>query len=215
MDPVAEKRLRSGVWSHKSEQNFETGMPIETWTLDLIKLNEAMTHVMRTPHLMQEYATMPCEFVDRRFGEGTYKAMMTHGKDDYYRERRHLPITKYMGMDLARERDATMAYLYNSGTSTNTTTSTSGTTATYVSMMQDEMRRQMERETMYRMDTLYGHKVIPPGPTIKKGKRDKPISFRKKLVRNLPFVHGGDSLVQTLQREFDHWAGDQMKLLHG
>ena len=213
MDPVADKRLRSGVWSHKSEQNFETGMPIETWTLDLIKLGEAMLHVMRTPHLAQEYATMPVEFVDGRFGEGTYKAMMTHRKDDYYRERRHLPITKYMGMDLAREKDE-MAYLYNTGTASNITT-TSGTTATYMNMMQDEMRRQIEKETMYRMDTLYGHKVIPPGPTIKKGKRPSAVSFRKKLVRNLPFVNGGDGLVETLQREFDHWAGDQMKLING
>ena len=35
-----------------------------------------------------------------------------------------------------------------------------------------------------------------------------------RLVRNLPFVNGGaDDLVNTLQREFNHWAGLQMMVI--
>lgn len=83
-----------------------------------------------------------------------------------------------------------MAAYYDTGTSTNTTTS-SGTTWT----------------------SLYGHKVVHPKEMIKKRKAE--VALRKKTVRNLPFVDGGDGLVRTLQREFDHWAGDQMRILHG
>lgn len=39
------------------------------------------------------------------------------------------------------------------------------------------------------------------------------IKFERKLVRNLPLVYGGDSVADTLQREFDWWAGEQVKRL--
>ena len=97
-----------------------------------------------------------------------------------------LRTPRHMAMDLARDRDMAMAYGYT--TATNTTT-TSGTSGNY--WMVDEMTK------------------------VKKRKAHSPIRFKKKLVRNLPFVDGGDGLVNTLQREFDHWAGDQMKVLYG
>ena len=34
-------------------------------------------------------------------------------------------------------------------------------------------------------------------------------------VRNMPFVCGKGDLLNTLQRDFDHWAKPQMRMLHG
>lgn len=67
-------------------------------------------------------------------------------------------------------------------------------------------------------DTLY----IRPGeskhvfPDIWKddAKKVDTIKFKTKAVKTLPFeVSRGKTLLQSLQQEFDHWAGKQMDLL--
>ena len=98
----------------------------------------------------------------------------------------------------AAERD--MA-LWTGTTSTNTTTS-SGTSADYIMMLQEEMKRKIASEVM-----------VPPQFISKDS--SKSVSFKKKLVRNLPFIDGGDGLVKTLQREFDHWAKPQLEIMRG
>lgn len=76
-----------------------------------------------------------------------------------------------------------LGHYYASNTATNTITTTSGTTD---SIWVNPQSR---------------HKTKPITP-----KKKKP----KGLVRNLPFVNGGD-IIETLQREFDFWAGAQRK----
>lgn len=77
-------------------------------------------------------------------------------------------------------------------------------------------RRHPGDRIHFRVPPDYGYKMYdqydkrPMRPTSPKDRKDT-VTFERRLVRNLPFVHGGDGLAATLQREFDHWAGDQVR----
>jgi hypothetical protein len=81
-----------------------------------------------------------------------------------------------------------MAYWIDTTSGTTTTTTTAGTSC--------------------------GNIVISSPPPQRQQKTKPYVATAKKLVRNMPFVHGGDSLLATLQRDFDHWAGSQLKVVN-
>ena len=90
----------------------------------------------------------------------------------------------------------------NTSTNTNTFT-TSGTTSTN----SNEFFTAAGARQMFIRD-----EVRAAGEKAVKAFGSKP---SRKLIKNIPFkVEYGGSLLASLQREFDHWAGDQMKLVN-
>lgn len=207
--PDEYKRMQSGFWTHEYRiENDET-----VWRCDRRKLDEAVRALMLNRESATQFAQDPKGYLDWRFGEGTgYVYAHKHkGDGPYidYRFPRWMDQEKaryYKGIDFARDdRVDAMAY-WNTGTTTNTTTATSGSTFIMENntFIRDEIKRQQEKMVT---DTLYGTKVRKP---------TKPFRFKKRLVKTLPFkVETGGSLLASLQREFDHWAGDQMKVVNG
>lgn len=207
--PDEAKRMRSGFWTHDYRiENDET-----VWRCDLRKLDEAVRRIMLDRQFSMAFAQDPKRFLDEHFGEGTGYCY-SHSRQDMdrpymdYRFPRWMDQEKaryYRGIDWARDDKVdAMAYLYNTGTSTNTTTATTASGSTYWinDFMKDEIKRTQER--------MISKGVLGSKP------KDKPIRFKKKLVKTLPFkVETGGSLLASLQREFDHWAGDQMRLVNG
>lgn len=60
----------------------------------------------------------------------------------------------------------------------------------------------------YTTTTTTGHyHLLRPSAAFEKGKARGLKAQPKGLVRRFPFVDGGDGLLKTLDREFDHWAG--------
>ena len=116
------------------------------------------------------------------------------------------------GYDYARndKRDA-MAYanMSNStftGTTTNTVATTSGSAAGFSWFDGDRMRG----DSVFTKDTSHAIRA-----QTKKMVKDT-FKFKRKLVKTLPFkVETGGSLLNSLQREFDHWAGPTKKELFG
>lgn len=197
--PDDHRRLRSGFWKH--EYRIDSGETV--WRCDLHKLHDTVRDILMDQFEHRKFSEDPHRYLDMMFGEGTSKVYFSkHESNRPYVDYR-MPSHYHMGMDLARERDATMAYLYNTGTTSTNTTTTSGT-ADYMMMVQEEMKRKMRNELMVPANNF---------PPIKK-KKDDTFKFRPSLVRNMPFVHGGDSLLKTLQRDFDHWAKEQMGVIN-
>lgn len=229
VDPVARRRLASGVWSHTVETNFETSVPIESWTLDVRLLREKMSEFMRTMSYAEHerYTANPGEWIDHYFGEGTFKGMTTWQREGGgygpYREKRHLPMSAII--ERQRRDDAVDALAYAmeqqkrntkmalnpyfiSGTATNITTSTSGTSGSMwfdnSRFVKDEMKRLTEKMVT---ETLHGKKV----------KREPTYKWKPRhVISNIPFkVRAGKSLLETLQADFNAWAGEQMRVCRG
>lgn len=190
-DPESAKRLASGFWSHQYDHFGD----IETWSCDKRKLNDALVAKMRDPEFSYNFNNNPRRLLDGLWGEGTYEAFR-HSSND----RVNIRLNPFL-------RENQMALYTGTSTNTNTiTTTTAGTSGYYYGYDQrmyirDELDAQMRREVQ--------------NAIAKEGKKLSSYKFRKKLVKNLPFVNSSDGLVKTLQREFDHWAGDQMKVLYG
>ena len=97
-----------------------------------------------------------------------------------------------------------LGYIHNTGFTTATGTATNITTT---SNTDSWIMEHQQEQRIYEQQQRVRKKRMQEKESI----RFKPNS----LVRNLPFVHGGDSLLATLQRDFDHWAKPQMRLLNG
>ncbi len=96
-----------------------------------------------------------------------------------------------------------------SGTSSTFTTNTAAATDTYL-WAQEAAARERQREAIISQQQAFNpyRKSFTTKSVAKK-------SVAKSLVRNLPLVAGSGDLVNTLQREFNHWASLQMQALHG
>lgn len=152
---------------------------------DLHKLHEAVNRVMMDSHESRLFRENPQRYMAARWGEATAKVYFS----------KHPINEKYIAMQLAPDWEREMAYWTGSGT-------TSTTSGTY--LMYDQYTRTYIADSVKEA----ARKVAKQDPRIKDA-----VKFEKKLVRTLPFVHGGDSLLATLQREFDHWAGPALKEL--
>ena len=169
----------------KHEYRAETGETI--WRCDLHKLNETIRDILMDYHECKRFQSSPADYLDTRFGSDTARV---------YFSKRNDKMGRYINIRENPYLRENMAY-WNTGTTTNTNTTTSTSGSLY---MYDELRYMQEK-----MIREQAH--IPP---VKK----KTPAPKKRLVRNMPFVNGGDSLLATLQRDFDHWAGAQMKVIH-
>lgn len=223
VDPIARRRLASGVWSHKVESNLETGVPIESWTLDVQALRAKLDQLMRTMdyNSHQRYMANPGEFIDCYFGEGTFNGMTTWQRDgggyQPYREKRHLPMSAIIerqrrddavdAMSYAmrnQERQMALNRYFNSGTTTSTSTITSGSGGDW--LFYDGSRTKM-------FNDIIKEKAKELGVA----KRDETFLFKPKhVIPNIPFKKTpGKSLLETLQDDFNSWAGQQLKYARG
>jgi len=187
-DPESARRLASGFWKH--QYDYET--QIDTWTCDKRKLHEAVQQIMMNPHSFQRFTMDPTRFLDARFGEGTGEAYRHSGQDRV--AMRFNPFTRA----LTREGQEDMAYwIDTSSGTTTTTTTTAGTTCDniIISSPPPQLRQKQYDKKAYAKKEGYA-------PT-------------RKLVRNMPFVCGAGDLLNTLQRDFDHWAKPQMAVING
>lgn len=203
--PDEYKRLKSGFWSQDYRiENDET-----VWRCDLHKLDEAVRRIMLDGRFAMPFAQNPKGFLDEMFGEGTgycYTHSRDNGLDHHYLDYRfprwmeREKARYYKGIDWARDDKVdAMAYLYNTGTTTTTTTATSGTSDTLWfqgnTFIRNELDNQMKR-SIKRATNKY--------------------SFKKKRVKTFPFKPSKyTGLLDQLQQEFDHWAGPQLKAIHG
>jgi hypothetical protein len=202
-DPESFKRLRSGFW----RRDYDLATQNERWTCDVKKLREEVGRAMIDRDFSQRVSMYGLSRVlDEMFGDWTAKAFHTKLQGDSSLVQMQVPDfmredprrARYMGYDLARD-DKADAMAYWTGTTTNTTTTTAGTSGWY---------------------ELYGNKIISDNAFFKKEtekaiKRatDK-ISFRKRRVKTFPFKGSKHtSLLDQLQQEFDHWAGNQLKVI--
>lgn len=193
MDPESALRLASGLWKHE----YALDTDIDTWVCDKRKLHEAVQEIMLNPSTFQQFTMDPTRFLDARFGKGTGEAYRHSGQDRV--AMRFNPYT--MGIDPARGRD--MAYLTGTTATTWTDTSTSSTTDTWIMQHAQEQRMYEQRQ---RQKQQHDKKAYS------KKEGHAPV---RKLVRNTPFVCGAGDLLNTLQRDFDHWAKPQMAVIHG
>ena len=136
-----------------------------------------------------QFSKDPIRFLDARFGEGTGEACRHAGQD-----RVAMRFDPFRGIDMALPS-------YLTGTTTSGTSTTEAVNTVYDSWIMDHIK---EERIYKKFDKA-----------INKKQTHESISFKKKLVRNLPFVEGGDGLVKTLQREFDHWAKPQLEIMRG
>lgn len=210
--PDEARRMASGFWT----QDYRIDKNETVWRCDLRKLDEAVRHIMCDPREAMEFAGDPKRYLDRRFGEGTgycYSHSRKNPHNDYmnYLTPRWMDIEKqkyYRGYDPAKyisddRADAMALSAWNSSTSTNISTSTtSGTSDNYYwyqNSIKDEIHEQMRKAT---------HQAIKKAPSS--------LRFKRKRVKTFPFKASKyTSLLDQLQQEFDHWAGSQMKVIHG
>lgn len=199
-DPETQKKLRSGFWSH--EYRFDRNEDV--WRCDKRGLEEAIYNIMRDRRESQFFSQDPERYLDVKFGEGTGRAW-AH-RDKHGSPWVDMRTPRYFGMDLAREKDMALYPIsqhrqWTGTTSGATTTATAAASTKYDSWIMDHIKEEgIYKELKARQFTTK--------------KTDPKIRFKKNLVRSMPFVNGVDGLLKTLQREFDHWAGDQMRLLH-
>ena len=173
-----------------------------TWVCNKRKLYEEIQRIHLNQWSARQFADDPLGFLDARFGEGTGKAYAhrSSGSDErvMFRFPQHY-----------REDNMALWTGTTSGTTSNTFTTTSAAAGMTEQYLRDHLRHEVEAQKQRLMNEMIPQEMLkrpsdPPSRSIK---------FKKRLVRNMPFVHGGDSLLQTLQRDFDHWAGPQMKLI--
>ena len=201
MGPEADKRLRSGFW--RREHDFESDTI--TWTCDKRKLIDKVAGAMLNQNFAREFARQGTAVLDCAFGEGTAKAYSykTSGND-----RVQMRFNAERGFDLAKGRDEMTLWFDGSGiisndtactTANNTFTSASTNTLTINSgalggAHRQEMRQQQSNH-VNKIANIYHHKP-------------------KKQVTKVPFKgEYGESILVSLQREFDRWAKPQMKLV--
>lgn len=204
-DPESFKRLRSGFWRHS--RDFETQN--DRWTCNVKQLREEVGRAM----IDREFAQRVAHYGISKVLDDTFGKMTAHAYHHQLKGSEELvqmiipdfmkedPRARYMGYDLARD-DKVDAMAYWTGTTTNTTTTTAGTSTT----------------GWYE---LYGNKIINDNSFFEKEtkraikKAADSISFKKRRVRTFPFKlpATSKSLLDQLQSEFDHWAGDQLKVI--
>lgn len=205
MDPDGRKKLASGFWTHE----YRVDVGEDVWKCDIHKLNQAVCEIIKDYRESQLFNKDPHRYLDTRFGSDTaYVYFSKHNKGN----ERHVYVKNNpFAYDLARKRDEMAIGRYKYGHTdwlVNSTTSSSLDPAIMKQQM-ERIRNELIQETLYGRDgTELGARS---GPTSKK--RDSTISFRK-LVRNVPFTNGGKGkLLETLQKDFDHWAGKQREAL--
>lgn len=211
-DPEAFKRKRSGFWRH----DYDHLADADRWTCDVKKLREEVGRAMMNGNLAERIHKHGLDkYLDISFGEGTASAYRTKLEGDatlvrmdfdrFAQQRRRDDAMDAMAYAARQQQMATNPYFYNTGTTSSTATAAStfakkNLTFIQDNFMKDEIKRQ---QTKMITDTLHGTKV----------RKDTPFKFARKLIKTFPFKAVNGSLVENLQREFDHWAGDQMKVV--
>lgn len=199
------KRRRSGFWTHEYRvANKET-----VWRCDLHGLEQAVNRIMMDLHEHHSFTENPQKYLDTRFGEGTAYAFFNRARaegrsyidlrtPDYLRGQ-NMATPYWHGIDTA----AASGRMTGSTTATNTflTTATALRDQNFVDH-NTFLTKNVQRSVRAKSDLLYN-------------KRYGNTATHKKLVKNLPFANGGDGVIETLQREFDYWAGKvQEELFH-
>jgi hypothetical protein len=194
MSPDECKKRQSGFWTHEYRPNRDE----EVWRCDRHKLSEAVRDIMMDCRESQVFQEDPHRYLNTRFGEGTaYVYFNKSNSDNPYFDYR---TPRHMAQDSARGRDMALGY-YGSSSGTFTTTATSGTSDSMY-WLHAAAQQHLSRPVQKHQKAIAG-----------KGLGSRPA--KKKLVRNLPFVCGSGDLLAALQREFDHWAGQNMEKIHG
>lgn len=197
MDPESMKKLASGFWKH--EYRIENNE--EVWRCDKRGLEDAIYKIMRDSREAMFFSQDPTRYLDVKFGEGTGYAWGHRNRHDNpyvdMRLSQEMMYNRKTATEVMRERerDATMAY-YNTYANTGTTSNTNTTAGSSSAWMESQMQKDYSRMKTGK----------PPA-------KPPSVHHNKKLVRNLPFVCGSDDLLNTLQRDFDHWAQVQKRIL--
>ena len=192
------RRLNSGFWKRDYDMCTQT----ETWTCDKRKLNDKVAEAMLDHEFRRSFNMAGPSLLDKMFGEGTAEAFSHKTSNDRVMMRFN-PFNdrQMLGMDLARKDSMALTTFANMNTGTTTTT------AATVSNNTNEFFTVAGSSQMFIRD-----EVRAAGEKAVKAFGSKP---SRKLIKNIPFkVEYGGSLLASLQREFDHWAGDQMKLVN-
>ena len=177
------------------------------YTRDLRKLDEAVRHILLDTQRSQLFAKDPLHYLDRWFGEGTGECY-SHSRKNInaqyldYRSPAYMDFEKaryYRGIDWAKEdrRDAMAYACLTGGTTATTSTATSGNSywIDNTQFIRNDLDNQIKK-------------------TVKKGAAN--FKWKKRRVKTMPLkVSKSQSLLDVLQAEFDHWAGDQLKVIHG
>lgn len=182
--PEEAARLRSGVWKFKREYSHELGGDMVSWTLDVDLLYKLLMARLKNSAEYSLFTHNKKGYIDGYFGPGTYDAYVEHGRLQALPENMHKPMGLYKEV---QKMAISNCKFTNSGT----------TGGTYTTNTTNDIVIYGDGDLRYKKGSSWeGEKVSKK---------------RKSLVRNLPFVDGGDGLLETLQREFDYWAGDIMK----
>jgi len=203
-DPESAKRLASGVWKREYSALSNT----ETWICNKRKLNDKLAEAMLDRDFADQLHKHGHEILDRICGQGTADAFR-YKSGERVAMRFDPPIrdkmmgaiqgqrNQILGCDLAGGRDQmALGYsTYTGATSGNTfTTATTGsTTSDNTYWIRDEVRAQLEQSVKHATNRVAA-------------KRQPMKPFR---------VETGGTLLSSLQREFDRWAGPQLKLVSG
>lgn len=194
MDPETARRLASGFWRH--EHSMENDM--DTWVCDKHKLNEAVQQIMMDQWASKQFYRDPVRFLDARFGEGTGDAYRHASQDRVAMRFNPLKRAWENGMATSSKYYSGYTNIYAGTDTTSTTSSTSGVVDGWV-------QQHMQEERLYHQQMRQKKDAL----AVKKG---APL-LAARLVRNMPFVCGAGDLLNTLQRDFDHWTNQQKRIL--
>lgn len=185
IDPRMDPESAKRLASGIWNRQYDPLADMETWTCDKRKLNDKIAEAMTDPEFAQRFTQGGMRLLDRIFGEGTAEAFRYKSNERVCMRFDPFRDTQRLSMDLGRK-DAIARGTTSTATNEFFTTASAGQT-----FVRDEMKRQVKD---------VAKTYVAPA---------------RKLIRNIPFkIECGGSLLSSLQREFDHWAGDQMKLVN-